>query len=73
MEIGKRTPRSIRRTQGKDHKSTSTSFTQEGRKIQSRNRRIRTCHWRSTFSRARREMETHCILIKDNATSGTEL
>ena len=73
MEMRKGTSRSIWRAQEKDHKSTGTSFTQEGRKIQSRNRCIRTCHWRSTFSRARREMETHCILIKNNVTSGMEL
>ena len=73
MEIGKGTSGSIRRTQGKDYKSTSTSFTQKRRKIQGGNGRIRTCHWRSTFPRARREMETHCIFIKNNATSRMEL
>ena len=73
VEIGKGTPGSIRGTQEKDHKSTSTSFTQERRKIQSGDGRIRTCHWRSTFPRARREMETHCVFIKDNATSRKEL
>ena len=73
MEMGKGASGSIRRTQGKDYKSTSTGFAQERRKIQGRNGRIRTCNWRSTFPRARREMETHCILIKDNATSRIEL
>ena len=73
MEMGKGTSGSIRRTQGKDYKSTGTGFTQERRKIQGRNRCIRTCNWRSTFPRARREMETHCIFIKDDATSRTEL
>ena len=73
MEMREGTSRSIRGTQGKDHKLTSTSFTQEGRKIQGRNRCIRACYWRSTFSRVRREMETHCILVKDNTTSGMEL
>ena len=57
----------------KNHKSTGTSFTQEKRKIQSGDGHIRTCHWRSTFPRTRREMETHCILIKDNATSRKKL
>ena len=73
MEIGKGTSGSIRRTQRKDYKLTGTGFTQERRKIQGRNRCIRTCNWRSTFPRARREMETHCIFIKDDATSRTEL
>ena len=73
MEMGKGTPRSIRGTQGKDHESTGTSSTQERRKIQDGNRCIRTCDWRSTFPRARREMETHCILVKNDATSRTKL
>ena len=73
VEMGKGTLGRIRRTQRKNHKSTSISFTQEKRKIQSGDGRIRTCHWRSTFPRARREMETHCILIKDDATSRKEL
>ena len=73
IEMEKGTSESIRRTQGKDYKSTGTGFTQERRKIQGRNGCIRTCNWRSTFPRARREMETHCIFIKDDATSRTEL
>ena len=59
--------------QREDHKSTSIGLTQERRKIQSRNRCFRTCNWKSTFPRARREMETHSIFIKDNTTSGTKL
>ena len=73
VEMGKGIPGRIQRTQRKNHKSTGTSFTQERRKIQSGDGCIRTCHWRSTFPRARREMKTHCILIKDNATSRKEL
>ena len=73
MEMGKGTLGSIQGTQRKNHKSTSTSLTQERRKIQSGNGHIRTCYWRSTFPRTRREMETHCILIEDNATSRKEL
>ena len=73
MEMGEGTSESIRRTQGKNHKSTSTGFTQERRKIQGGNGHVRTCHWRSTFPRTRREMETHCIFVKNNATSRTKL
>jgi len=42
MEIERRTPESIQRVEGKDYKSTSTHFTQKRRKIQSRNKYIRT-------------------------------
>ena len=73
IAMGRRTPEGIWRTQGKDHKSTGTGFAKKKRKIQGRNGRVMTCNWRSTFPRARREMETHCILIKDNATSRKEL
>jgi len=73
MEMGKGTLGSIQRTQGKDYKSTGIGLVQERRKIQGGNGHIRTCHWRSTFPRARREIETHCVFIKNNATSGTKL
>ena len=73
MEMGKGTSGGIRRTQGKDYKLTGISLAQERRKIQGGNGCIRTCHWRSTFPRARREMETHCVFIKNNATSKMEL
>jgi len=60
MEMGKETPGSILRTQGKDYKSTGTGLAQKRRKIQGGNGCVRTCHWRGTFPRTRREMETYC-------------
>ena len=73
VEMERGTPKSIQRTQREDYKSTSIDITQERRKIQGRNRCFRTCHWRSTFPRARREVETHSIFIKNDATSRTKL
>ena len=73
LEMGGRTLESIQGTQREDNKSTGTSPTQKRRKVQSRNRYIRTQHRRSTILRTRWEMETNSIFIKDNATSGKEL
>jgi len=57
----------------KDNKSTSTLFSEKRRKIQSKNRYFRTCYWRSTISRTRREMETDSILVQNNATNRKKL
>ena len=73
LEIGRGIPESIRRTQRKDHKSTSSFFTQKRRKIQSGNKCLRTCYRRSTIPRVGGEIETHSFLIKNNATSRTKL
>jgi len=56
-----------------DNKSTSSLPAEEERKIQSRNRCLRTHNRRSTISRTRWKMETNSIFIKDNATSRKEL
>ena len=53
--------------------SQTVGITQERRKIQDRNGCFRTCHWRSTFPRVRRKVETHNIFIKDDAASRTKL
>jgi len=42
-------------------------------KIQSGNRCIRTCNWRSTIPRTRWEMETNSVPVKNDATSGIKL
>jgi len=73
MEMGKRTPKGIRGTQGENHELTGPFSTKERRKIQSGNGRIRTCYRRSSLSRTRWKMETDSILIKDNATSRVKL
>ena len=59
--------------QREDHKSTSIGITKERGKIQSGNGCLRTCYRRSSISRTRREMETHCFPIKNNATSRMKL
>ena len=73
MEMGWRTSTSIWRTQGQDNKSTSSLSAKERRKIQSRNRHLRTCNRRSTIPRTRWKMETNGISIEDNATSRKKL
>ena len=73
VEMGRGTPKSIRRTQREDHKSTSIGITEERREIQSKNGCLRTRYRRSSIPRTRREMETHRFPIKNNATSRTEL
>ena len=69
LEMGRRTSKSIQRTQRKDNKLTSTSAIQKRRKIQSRNGHIRIHYKRSTIPGTRQKMETNSILIKDNAIS----
>ena len=64
---------SIQGTQRQDNKSTSSLSSEEERKIQNRNRCLRTYNRRSTITRTRWEMETNSISIKDNITSGKEL
>ena len=64
---------SIQGTQKQDNKLTSSLPTEEKRKIQNRNKCLRTYNRRSTIPRTRWEMETNSISIKDNATSGKEL
>ena len=69
MEIGRRIPKSIWRIEGQNHKSTSTYSSEEERKIQGKNRYFKTCDWKSSITRTRREIETHCFSIKNSATS----
>ena len=64
---------SIWRTQRQDNKSTSSLPTEEGGKIQSRNRCFRTHNKRSTISRTRWKMETNSISIENDATSWRKL
>jgi len=73
MEIGRKTLKGFQRAKQQDYKSTSTLSSEERRKIQSRNRHLRICHWRSIISRTGREMETDSLPIQDNATIGKKL
>jgi len=73
MEIGKRTSKGIRKTQGKDYKSTSLFSTKKRGKIESGDRCIRTCDRRSTIPRIRWKMETNSFFVKNNTTSRTKL
>ena len=74
-EIGmeQRSPTSIQRTEEQNHKPTGTLSSKKRRKIQSRNKYLRTYNRRSTILGTRWEMETNSIFIQDNATSGKEL
>ena len=63
MEIGRRTSKGFWRAKQQDYKSTSTLSSQEGRKIQSGNRHLRICYWKSIISRTGREMETDSFPI----------
>ena len=60
-------------TKKKDNKSTSTLSSKKRRKTQDRNECFRTCYWKSTILRTRREMTTDIILVQDNATSRKKL
>jgi len=62
-------PKDIWKIEEQDYKSTSTHSTKERKKIQSRDQCFRTCNWRSLISKTRREIKTHCIFIKNNASS----
>ena len=64
---------SIQGTQKQDNKLTSSLPTEEKRKIQNRNKCLRTYNRRSTIPRTRWEMETNNIPIEDDATSRKEL
>ena len=69
MEIERKTSEGIQRMERKDHKSTNTYSIQKGRKIQSRDKYIRICYWRSPISRTIRKIETNCVFIKNNIDS----
>jgi len=71
--MGGRISTSIWKTQKQNNKSTSSLPAKEERKIQSRNRCLRTYNRRSTIPRTRQEMETNSIPIEDDATSRKKL
>jgi len=61
------------RVKRKDYKSAGTLSSEKRRKIQSRNRHLRTCHRRSIISRTGRKIETNSLSVQDFATSGKKL
>ena len=65
----KRRPKGIQRFEGKYYKLAGTYSTYKERKIQSGDRYIRTCYWRSFISETKRKMETNHIFIKNNVNS----
>ena len=69
MEVKRKTLEDIQRMERKNHKSTNTYSIQKGRKIQSGDRCIRTCYWRSSILGTRRKIETNCVFIKNNTDS----
>ena len=73
VEMGRRTTENFWWIKGQNNKSTSSRSSKERRKILSKDRCIRTCHSRSSFTKTRRQMETHCIFVKNNTTSRTKL
>ena len=52
----KRIPKGIQRFEGKYYKLAGTYSTYKERKIQSGDRYIRTCYWRSFISETKRKM-----------------
>ena len=73
VEIERRISKGIQIIEREDYKSTGTCSTQKRRKIQSRNRHIKTCYWRSFIPEIERKMKTNCIFIKNNAGSQEKL
>ena len=69
----KRIPKDIQRIEVKDYKSTGTYSIQKRRKIQSGDKCIWTCYWRSSISGTRKKMETDYVFIKNNVGSQKEL
>ena len=61
---------SIQRTEGQNHKPAGSLSSKERRKIQSRNRCLRTYNRRSTISETKQKMKTNSIIIHNNVTSG---
>ena len=73
MEMGGRTSKDVWRTQRENYKSTGSFSTKKRGKIQSRDRYIRTCDWRSIIPRTRWKIGTNSFPVKNNATSRTKL
>ena len=73
MEMRWKTSMSIQETQRQDNKLTSSLFTKERRKIQNRNRHLRTCNRKSTIPKIRWRIETNSISIDDDVTSRKKL
>jgi len=63
MDMEQRTLEGFLRVKRKDYKSTGTLFSKERRKIQSRNKHLRTCHRRSIISRTGREIKTNSLPV----------
>jgi len=73
VEIGRTTTKSIQRVERENNKLTGPCATKKRREILSRNQYIRTCNRKGSITRTRQKMETHCILVKNNATGRTKL
>jgi len=56
MEMGRRTLTGFPGVKRQDYKSTGTLSSKKRRKIQSRNRCLRTCYWKSIISRTGRKI-----------------
>ena len=63
MEMGRRTSTSFQWVKEQDYKLTGTLSSEKREKIQSRNRCLRTCHWRSVISRTENKMKTNSLPI----------
>ena len=63
MEMGRRTSTGFPGVKKQDYKSTGTLSSKKKRKIQSRNRHLRTHYWRIIISRTGRKMETNSFFI----------
>jgi len=71
--MGRKITKSIQRVEREDNKSTSPCVAKKRRKILSRNQCIRTYNRRGSITRIRQKMETHYILVKNNATRKIKL
>jgi len=61
--MGRRTSMGLPGVKEQNYKSTGTLSSKKKRKIQSRNRCLRTHHWRSIISGTGSKMETDSLLI----------
>ena len=73
MEMGRRTPKGIQRTQREDNESTSSLSTEKERKIQSANGCFRSYYRRSAIPETRGKVEINSISIKNDASGRKKL
>jgi len=73
MEMRRIITENIQGVKGKNNKLTSSCSSKKRGKISSRNQCIGTCNRSSSIIGTKWQMETYCILIKNNATGRMKL